>query len=226
MIDDSKFIYISFVSDTLGHVLTRCLSFSKDVFWIGADDISGPSVVHQGEKHSPAHFENYLPRPHYNVKEYDGVELDLKDDSTHERFKEIFEQSYKQKEWYNDFINSGKYLVLPCHADPDIIEKIFPNCQIVRIQFNESNYDMMFNSAKRFTFNLINEVDDEEKFKEIYYNDKIKMLTDRNNLCKINLQMSNLYPELNEQEYKRICNELGITENYKQASQFVLERFK
>ena len=33
MIDDSKFIYISFVSDTLGHVLTRCLSFSKDVFW-------------------------------------------------------------------------------------------------------------------------------------------------------------------------------------------------
>ena len=85
---------------------------------------------------------------------------------------------------------------------------------------------MMYNSAKRFTFNLINEVNNEEEFKKIYYDNKIKMLTNRNNFCKINLQMSNLYPELNEQEYNRICNELGITGNYKQASQFVIERFR
>lgn len=226
MIDDSKFIYISFVSDTLGHVLTRCLSFSKDVYWIGGDNITSPAVSHQGEKHSPAHFENYLPRPHYNIKKYEGVELDLKDDSTHSKFLELFEESYTQKEWYNDFINSGKYLVLPCHADPDIIKKLFPNCQIVRIQFNESNYDMMCKSARKYTFNLIDEVGDEEEFKKKYYEIKIPMLTKRNNLCNINIQMSNLYPEINEQEYKRICNELGITENYEQAKQFVKERFK
>ena len=84
----------------------------------------------------------------------------------------------------------------------------------------------MCKSARKYTFNLIDEVGDEEEFKKKYYEIKIPMLTKRNNLCNINIQMSNLYPEINEQEYKRICNELGITENYEQAKQFVKERFK
>lgn len=233
----NQFIFVSFVSDTYGHALARCLCVSDNALWTGLTE--APNIFMSKPGLSPAHFENDLLRPHYNPKIYnietpsikpaegEGVLLDLNDEADISEFLYHFYNIIESKTWFAEFISSKKYIIMPCHATIDILDSLFPDSQKIKISFSPSDYEQMYLNSTKYT-GKISTVDDGGYYnpatpfdKDEYFNDVLPYLEEKNEEHSISIKMKSLYPTLDKDEYINVCNLLGLTPNYNNASKII-----
>ena len=236
-----QFIFVSYVSDTCAHSLARCLCVSDNALWTGLT--AAPDEFMAAPGLSPAHFENDLLRPHYAPKIYnidtpsikpaegEGVQLDLYEEADASVFLDHFYNIIESKTWFAEFISSKKYIMMPCHADVDLLNVLFPDSQKIKINFSSTDYDQMYSNSIKYTDKVTTIGDggyynpNTEFDKNEYFNSILPHLEEKNEEHSISIKMKSLYPELDEDEYINVCNLLGLTPNYNDASDIIKRKF-